>query len=115
MTGLPSNNTWPAEGAIRPAIHVKSVDLPHPDGPTTVTNSPLRTANDTSARAAVIRPLLDSYSLRRLEIVSKLYPTYYKSPRILARTRNLHDRGLVDTIKGPIGICGGSPGQPLFL
>jgi hypothetical protein len=82
MTGSPSNSTWPAEGAISPAIHVRRVDLPQPDGPTTDTNSPLRTLNETLPKAGVIRPLFDSYSLRRLEIVSKFYPTSDKSPGI---------------------------------
>ena len=31
----------------------KSVDLPQPDGPTTVTNSPLSTVNDTLLKASV--------------------------------------------------------------
>ena len=82
MTGAPSNSTWPAEGTIRPATHVSRVDLPQPDGPTTETNSPLRILNETLPNAGVIRPLLDSYSLRRLEIVSKFYPTSDKSPGI---------------------------------
>ena len=32
---------------------MSSVDLPHPDGPTTVTNSPRSTSNDTSWTACV--------------------------------------------------------------
>jgi hypothetical protein len=30
----------PAEGGMRPARSFRSVDFPHPEGPTTATNSP---------------------------------------------------------------------------
>src|SRR6266536_1568610 len=39
-TTLPSNVTVPALGTVRPASVSSSVVLPHPDGPTMVTNSP---------------------------------------------------------------------------
>ena len=38
--GLPSTRISPVLGASSPAAIIISVDLPQPDGPTTVTNSP---------------------------------------------------------------------------
>ena len=38
-TGLPSTVTVPSVGTSRPPMMFKSVDLPQPDGPTTVMNS----------------------------------------------------------------------------
>ncbi len=43
----------PLVGSSRPEAMRSSVDLPQPDGPTTVTNSPGRTANVTSSMARV--------------------------------------------------------------
>src|ERR1700682_6635027 len=38
----PSNSTLPCVGAVKPAMISSSVDLPHPEGPTTAKNSPRR-------------------------------------------------------------------------
>ena len=40
VTGSPSTRISPVDGASRPEIIFKSVDLPQPDGPTTTKNSP---------------------------------------------------------------------------
>ena len=40
VTALPSISTRPAVGFSRPAMHFRSVVLPHPDGPTMHTSSP---------------------------------------------------------------------------
>ena len=48
-----STVTVPASGASSPEAIRSSVDLPQPDGPTTVTNSPGATSNDVGARARV--------------------------------------------------------------
>src|SRR5437660_2696138 len=40
VTASPSTNISPLEGASRPEIIFRSVDLPQPDGPTTTKNSP---------------------------------------------------------------------------
>ena len=40
VTFSPSTRISPVEGASRPEIIFKSVDLPQPDGPTTTKNSP---------------------------------------------------------------------------
>src|SRR5882757_1958616 len=54
-TGDPNTDTRPALGRTNPAITHNKLDFPHPDGPTNDTNSPARTANDTS-RTAVNTP-----------------------------------------------------------
>ena len=43
--------TWPDEGVSRPATSPSIVDLPHPDAPTTHTNSPFWTDSDIVSRA----------------------------------------------------------------
>src|SRR5262249_28782814 len=43
----------PREGSLRPAISRSAVDLPQPDGPSTETNSPGRTARLRSSSASV--------------------------------------------------------------
>lgn len=43
--------TLPDVGIKRPAMILRSVDLPHPDGPTSVRNSPFRTFSDTFCNA----------------------------------------------------------------
>ncbi len=45
-TGLPSNSTVPADGTERPASTSSKVDLPQPDGPTTLKNSPARKSKE---------------------------------------------------------------------
>src|SRR5580704_5405625 len=48
LTRAPPNLVSPADGAISPAMHFSSVVLPHPEGPTTVTNSRSATSKPTS-------------------------------------------------------------------
>ena len=50
---FPLRTTVPWLGSIRPAMHLRSVVLPHPDGPTTHTNSRSSTVNEMSAIASV--------------------------------------------------------------
>ena len=53
VTGLPFRNAAPEVGASRPATHLRSVVLPHPEGPTTQTNSFSETVNEMSRIASV--------------------------------------------------------------
>ncbi len=53
VTGVPRRKTSPVLGGSRPAMHFSSVVLPQPDGPTTQTNSPSSTENETSPIAWV--------------------------------------------------------------
>src|SRR5207247_3053282 len=53
VTRLPRRTTSPRVGRSRPATHFSSVVLPQPDGPTTQTNSPSSTTNETSCTASV--------------------------------------------------------------
>src|SRR5205085_9514096 len=48
------NRTRPASSSQKPATMRKSVVLPHPDGPSSVKNSPSRTAIDTSSTARTV-------------------------------------------------------------
>ena len=54
--GLPSTRTSPPLGASSPAAIIISVDLPQPEGPTTVTNSPLPMARSHGSSAATSPP-----------------------------------------------------------
>ncbi len=56
----PHQRSVPAVGSTRPAISLSSVVLPQPEGPSSVTNSPRRTARSTGASAC--RP--PEYALR---------------------------------------------------
>src|SRR6516162_4419735 len=51
VNSWPSTRTRPAVGESRPATMLSSVDLPQPLGPTTATNAPAGTVNDTSRNA----------------------------------------------------------------
>jgi hypothetical protein len=50
------NCTEPAEGATSPATIFSSVDLPQPEGPTMVRNSPSPMAKRRSSKTARSRP-----------------------------------------------------------
>src|SRR5262245_57719128 len=52
FTSWPSIHTFPEVGCSRPAMILSNVDLPHPDGPTTVTTSRSRISSETSVKAA---------------------------------------------------------------
>ena len=52
-TDSPPNRTVPAVGASKPAISRSVVVFPHPDGPTSVKNSPSRTRRLTPSTASV--------------------------------------------------------------
>src|SRR3546814_12511536 len=47
---------WPSVGELSPATRSSSVDLPHPDGPTTEKNSPRRRSNVTGPSALTDAP-----------------------------------------------------------
>ena len=48
---VPSTSTAPAVGATKPATTCSSVDLPHPDGPSTATSEPAATSRSIPSRA----------------------------------------------------------------
>ncbi len=54
-TARPSISMTPAEGSTRPAIMLRIVDLPQPDGPTIATNSSSPISNETSLTASTVR------------------------------------------------------------
>ncbi len=60
VTGSPKTLTVPALGASRPEISASVVDLPHPVGPTTATNSPGAIARSRSCRAVNDLPVGDT-------------------------------------------------------
>jgi len=55
ITGVPSTATPPAVGANNPAMHLSSVVLPAPEGPTMQTSSPSPTLKVTSRMASTVR------------------------------------------------------------
>ena len=55
VTALPSRITLPDVGARSPAMHLSSVVLPAPDGPTMQTSSPCPTLKLTSRIASTVR------------------------------------------------------------
>src|SRR5437879_7011796 len=50
----PSSLISPLVGGSRPASRLSAVDLPHPDGPRNVTNSPPRTSSAKSSRTVFV-------------------------------------------------------------
>ena len=65
----PGDASTPPLGRSRPATRRSTVLLPHPDGPTSATNSPLSTASCTPCRACT--PLAKRLSTRSSEISGK--------------------------------------------
>src|ERR1700720_1958764 len=53
---LPSASTSPVVGRKRPAMILKSVDLPHPLGPIRLIRRPSRMVSDTGSSARTVRP-----------------------------------------------------------
>src|SRR4029078_10395255 len=53
VTGFPCRTTSPRVGRMRPAMHLRSVVLPHPDGPTTHTSSRSAIEKEMLRRACV--------------------------------------------------------------
>ena len=53
VTSLSSKRIWPAVGSMSPAVMRRVVVLPHPDGPSRVTNSPSATSRSKSSTATV--------------------------------------------------------------
>ena len=56
VTSTPPIETAPAVTSSSPAIIRSSVDLPHPDGPTSTMNSPSATSSVTSSTATYPLP-----------------------------------------------------------
>jgi hypothetical protein len=52
VTSCPRSRIVPASGRSKPATRRRSVVLPHPDGPSNVTNCPDGTSSETSRRRA---------------------------------------------------------------
>src|SRR5690349_3772287 len=63
VTGRPSRAIMPVDGATSPASILSSVVFPHPDGPTSVTNSLAPTSSVTSASAVTSPPFRVGYVL----------------------------------------------------
>ncbi len=53
---MPSTRMLPALGAVSPEINFSTVDLPHPDGPMRVTNSPFRIFRSIACNTACALP-----------------------------------------------------------
>lgn len=53
-TGAPSTVTSPFVGSTNPARMCRSVDLPHPEGPTIETNSPRRASRSSPSIAVTL-------------------------------------------------------------
>src|SRR3954463_11786000 len=51
VIGRPSMRSVPEDGVVNPLIRSRMVDLPHPEGPTSVRNSPAETVRSTSSSA----------------------------------------------------------------
>ena len=56
FTGRPPTRMSPSVWGMNPAITLRSVVLPHPDGPTMDTNSPAGTSSDKSRTAVTFEP-----------------------------------------------------------
>src|SRR5262245_29136874 len=54
VSSSPHTSTDPASARSTPEITLSSVDFPHPDGPTTATNSPRATESDTPMSASTL-------------------------------------------------------------
>ncbi len=67
--GLPKISSVPLEAWSRSAIRRSSVDLPHPDGPMSETNSPAPTSSSTPARAITL------FESVLAPVVGKILPT----------------------------------------
>src|SRR6266545_6000001 len=95
VTRLPRKRTSPLVGRSSPPTHFRSVVLPHPDGPTTQTNSRSSTVNETSAIAWVtLAPL--PYVFASFLISSSRSPLVLIAPLPLASrdaTRGRDARG----------------------
>src|SRR3954452_23645090 len=74
VTFLPSSSMTPAVGRSSPAMHLRRVVLPHPDGPTMHTSSPAPIVKLMSPMASTL-PALDSYTFFRLSTVSSVSGT----------------------------------------
>ena len=59
LTRLPSSSMTPAVGRSSPAMHFRSVVLPHPEGPTMQTSSPVPIVKLMSPMASTL-PVEDS-------------------------------------------------------
>ena len=55
----------PFSGVISPAISDRSVDLPHPDGPTMATNSPLFREKEIQRMISIVDVLKFQYLIHR--------------------------------------------------
>ncbi len=56
-TGSPSTVSEPVVGRMKPAMALRSVDLPQPEGPSRHTNSPPATSNEIWRTASTRSPL----------------------------------------------------------
>src|SRR5689334_6122512 len=74
VTGSPITRTSPLLGRASPATRFNVVDLPHPVGPTTATNSPGATVMSKSRSAVIGLPL--GATNRRLTLISSMAGTF---------------------------------------
>src|SRR2546422_993408 len=75
FTIFPSMMMSPWSAVSSPAMHLKVVVFPHPDGPKRTTNSPFLTSSDRSSTATV-----PSYFFWRLMSRTSLIKTNYDFP-----------------------------------
>jgi hypothetical protein len=54
-TSRPAINKHPLDARINPAMSLRIVDLPHPDGPTRATKSPAKILRSVSCSAVTVR------------------------------------------------------------
>src|SRR5439155_14708150 len=66
----PSKTDWPPVGWSSPATMFKSVDFPHPEGPTMQTNSPSLTDSEILSTASVLWRLVWKWRLTPRNAIS---------------------------------------------
>ena len=90
MISFPSTQTPPLLGDSNPAISRKSVDLPDPDGPSTITNSPASMVRSIACRALV--PPGNDFASRRSSICAKASPTSHEANAVSSMIGHVHRR-----------------------
>src|SRR5262245_10066485 len=81
----PASTTWPPSGSTRPATIRRRVDFPHPEGPSSETNSPGAASSETSSTATTAPNDLRS----RRTVSAGAAPLNGEGARAAASTRDL--------------------------
>ncbi len=79
VTRSPLIDTSPPVGAIRPAMILSKVDLPHPEGPTTATNSLRSIVSETPSSAVIGAPFRGTKTFDR-SLTSIISPAQVADP-----------------------------------